>query len=94
MTAQKLLALFASVFAFAAVTSSCANPEQVGVPPPAAQKLWGDMKPIVSVKELMRDMIDPGSDYVFDAVGGVGTRRAPSIRGPRPTGTACGSAES
>ena len=27
------------------------------------------MKPVVSVKELMRDMIDPASDYVFDAVG-------------------------
>jgi hypothetical protein len=38
--------------------------------PPAAQSpaLWGEMKPIVSVKELMRDMIDPASDYVFDAV--------------------------
>jgi hypothetical protein len=33
--------------------------------------LWGDMKPVVSVKELMRDMIDPASDYVFDAVGTV-----------------------
>src|SRR5262245_54105098 len=30
--------------------------------------LWGDLKPIVSVKELMRDMLDPASDYVFDAV--------------------------
>jgi hypothetical protein len=29
------------------------------------------MKPIVSVKELMRDFIDPASDYVFDAVGTV-----------------------
>jgi cytochrome c556 len=26
------------------------------------------MKPVVSVKELMRDMIDPASDYIFDAV--------------------------
>ncbi len=40
--------------------------------PPAAQSssptLWGDMKPVVSVKELMRDMLDPASDYIFDAV--------------------------
>jgi len=26
------------------------------------------MKPIVSVKELMRDMIDPASDFVFDSI--------------------------
>ena len=26
------------------------------------------MKPVVSVKELMRDMLDPASDYIFDAV--------------------------
>jgi len=83
MTARKLLALFASVFAFAAVTSSCANPKQVVPPPPAAQKLWGDMKPIVSVKELMRDMIDPGSDYVFDAVGGVDNKKGSVETYPR-----------
>jgi len=35
---------------------------------PATQPLWGDMKPLVSVKELMRDMLDPASDYIFDAV--------------------------
>jgi len=33
-----------------------------------ATKLWGDMKPVVSVKELMRDMIDPIADNIFDAV--------------------------
>ena len=38
------------------------------------QELWGDLKPVVSVKELMRDMIDPASDFVFDAVGTVMTR--------------------
>src|SRR6185369_3230719 len=30
-----------------------------------------DLTPVVSVKELMRDMIDPASDYVFDSVGAV-----------------------
>jgi hypothetical protein len=38
------------------------------------QELWGDLKPVVSVKELMRDMIDPASDFVFDAVGTVLTK--------------------
>ena len=32
------------------------------------QKLWGDMKPVVSVKELMRDLIDPLADNIFEAV--------------------------
>jgi hypothetical protein len=32
-------------------------------------QLWGEMKPIVSVKELMRDMLDPIADNIFDAVG-------------------------
>ncbi len=36
--------------------------------PIAPQQLWGDLKPVVSVKELMRDMIDPASDFIFDAV--------------------------
>jgi len=33
-----------------------------------APHLWGDLKPIVSVKELMRDMLDPAADNIFDAV--------------------------
>src|SRR5581483_11767718 len=37
-------------------------------PKPEAAALWGEMKPVVSVKELMRDMIDPASDYIFDAI--------------------------
>jgi hypothetical protein len=31
--------------------------------------LWGDVKPTVSVKELMKYMIDPASDNIFNAVG-------------------------
>jgi len=33
------------------------------------------MKPVVSVKELMRDMLDPASDYIFDAVKIVTTKK-------------------
>jgi hypothetical protein len=66
---------------FAGVSSACsrttpASPKQA--PAPAAaheQALWGDLKPVVSVKELMRDMIDPASDLVFDSVGTVITKR-------------------
>jgi hypothetical protein len=81
MNAYRLLALFGGVFAFAAVTSSCAAPKQP--PPPAAQQLWGDMKPIVSVKELMRDMIDPASDYIFDAIGETDTKQGTVITEPK-----------
>jgi len=55
-----------------AVVSACgpsAKPASNSSPATAPpQVLWGDMKPVVSVKELMRDMIDPASDYIFDAV--------------------------
>jgi len=50
--------------------TACSSPTPA--PPPAspqAQELWGEIQPIVSVKELMRDLIDPASDNVFDAVG-------------------------
>src|SRR3954469_8579016 len=41
--------------------SACSpsKPPAPAVTTPAAQALWGDMKPVVSVKELMHDMIDP-----------------------------------
>src|SRR6476469_5856137 len=48
-----------------AVTCSCSS-SVASVP---ATRLWGDLKPVVSVKELMRDMIDPLADNIFDAVG-------------------------
>ena len=37
--------------------------------------LWGDLKPVVSVKELMRDMLDPASDFIFDSVSTVSTKK-------------------
>ncbi|MES1256596.1 MAG: hypothetical protein ABUS56_13355 [Acidobacteriota bacterium] len=37
-------------------------------PPPPTSALLGDMKAVVSVKELMQHMIDPVSDNIFDAV--------------------------
>jgi|SRR6478672_1015438 hypothetical protein len=49
-----------------------ANSSPATTPP---QALWGDLKPVVSVKELMRDMIDPASDYIFDAVKIVTTKK-------------------
>jgi len=52
----------------AGILSSACSPSKPNPAAPPAPALWGDMKPIVSVKELMRDMIDPAADNIFDAV--------------------------
>lgn len=56
--------------------SACSSPKSSPQPssapslpaPVSPQQLWGDLKPVVSVKELMRDMLDPASDFIFDSV--------------------------
>src|SRR5215471_7013973 len=58
-----------TIAALVAVTCSCSSSVAPPASPVAAAKLWGDLKPVVSVKELMRDMIDPLADNIFDAVG-------------------------
>src|SRR6476659_2770588 len=50
------------------LVSGCSSSKPAPAPAPPPQALWGDMKPIVSVKELMQYMIDPASDYIFDSV--------------------------
>jgi hypothetical protein len=59
----------ARLIVFIAFASSCSSSSS-RTPPVAAPRaeLWGDLKPVVSVKELMRDMIDPLADSIFDAV--------------------------
>ena len=47
---------------------SACSPSKPTPPPAQPPALWGDMKPVVSVKELMRDMLDPAADNIFDAV--------------------------
>src|SRR3982074_1440410 len=49
------------------ITAGCSSGKPTP-PPPRASDLWGDMKPVVSVKELMRDMLDPIADNIFDSV--------------------------
>jgi hypothetical protein len=63
----------AGLFALGVSTTGCSSPKQIPSPR-ATPELWGELKPVVSVKELMRDMIDPASDYVFDAVKTVVTK--------------------
>ena len=62
--------------------AACSSSNSAPVSPPAT-RLWGDMKPIVSVKELMDLMIDPASDYVFDSIGTIITREKTTEIQPR-----------
>ena len=64
---MKLIAC-AALVALGVLASGCA-PSKPAAPPPPAPKLWGDMVPVVSVKELMRDLIDPLADNIFESVG-------------------------
>src|SRR5579872_5547309 len=86
MSKRTPLVAGALVVAFAALAPACSSPKtslssssSASAPrlpaPVGPQALWGDLKPVVSVKELMRDMLDPASDYIFDAVKIVQTRK-------------------
>jgi len=52
-------------------------------PQPHASALWGDFKAVVSVKELMKYMIDPVADNIFNAVGSVMTKDGIEEREPK-----------
>jgi hypothetical protein len=70
------LALLAMTLAGCSSPGSKAAPAKTtDAPPQFAAPLWGDLKPIVSVKELMKFMIDPVADNLFDAVGTTVTSR-------------------
>ena len=77
--------LLLSVSTLACSRSAAAPPQRsvAASAPPRALELWGDLKPVVSVKELMRDMIDPASDFVFDAVGTVITKKQRTEKSPK-----------
>jgi hypothetical protein len=61
--------------------SGCSSSKPEGAPaaataaPAVPAALWGDMKPVVSVKELMKYMIDPIADNIFNAVGSTLTKK-------------------
>jgi hypothetical protein len=87
MHCRRLFAVCAGLSTLVVLLSGC-SPAKSSTPPPSAtptptQVLWGDMKPIVSVKELMRYMIDPASDYIFDAVKIVTTKSGTVEKLPR-----------
>jgi hypothetical protein len=72
----------ASLCALLILSAACSSSD---TPAAASQpaKLWGDMTPIVSVKELMDGMIDPASDYVFDSIGTIITTEKTTEIQPR-----------
>jgi len=63
-----VVAVAASLFLASAVWSQCSKPAAPPSQNGARARLIGDMKPVVSVKELMANMIDPIADNIFDAV--------------------------
>jgi hypothetical protein len=73
--------LFGSLLGLILVLPACSSSSSPApaTPPAAASTpapvLWGDMKPVVSVKELMRYTIDPLADNIFDAVKTVVTKQ-------------------
>src|SRR5450432_2493400 len=71
----RLIALAGVVFLGALVSSQCSQPGPAPLTqapassvPHVAAPLLAEMKPVVSVKELMQYMIDPIADNIFDAV--------------------------
>lgn len=63
--------------------SSSSSAAPAAPAPASAPALWGEFKPVVSVKELMRDVIDPLSDNVFNAVSVITTRHGAVETAPK-----------
>jgi hypothetical protein len=76
------IAAGAGMIVLGVFVSACASPKPAPAPPPP-QQLWGDLKPVVSVKEFMRDVIDPMSDNIFDSVKEERTKRGTIVTEPK-----------
>jgi len=63
----RLVSLAGALFLATLTVSVCSKPAPVGSSS-GAPPLLGEMTPVVSVKELMKNMIDPVADNIFDAV--------------------------
>ena len=64
---SRLISFAAVLFLAICTFSVCSKPAPAESPSAAAGAL-GEMTPVVSVKELMQNMIDPVADNIFDAV--------------------------
>jgi hypothetical protein len=76
------LAAGAGSLVLGVLVSDCSSSKPTPAPPHASE-LWGDLKPVVSVKELMKYMIDPVADNIFNAVGSVVTKNGVVDREPK-----------
>jgi hypothetical protein len=80
----RLVAVGAWLFVGSLVWSHCSKP---GAPSssarPDAAPLIGPLTPVVSVRELMRDMIDPIADNIFDAVWWEDTKQGSIAHAPK-----------
>jgi cytochrome c556 len=72
----------AGLFVIGTLTPACSASKPTA-PPPQATQLWGDMKPIVSVKELMRDMLDPLADNIFQSVATITDKNGTTEKVPK-----------
>ncbi|HJZ76760.1 MAG TPA: hypothetical protein VKE51_33725 [Vicinamibacterales bacterium] len=82
MSGGSRLAACVGFLVLGAFTHACSSSQSKAARPPATE-LWGDMKAVVSVKELMRDMLDPIADNIFDAVSIVDNRSGTVEVGPK-----------
>ena len=64
---RQRLSLYVGFLVLGIVAHACSGSKSKP-DPRSTTELWGDMKAVVSVKELMRDMLDPIADNIFDAV--------------------------
>ena len=65
---QRFIVVISGLCVVGVMAPSCSGSKSAPTPTSSKAALWGDMRPVVSVKELMRDMIDPASDYIFNSV--------------------------
>jgi len=69
----------AGLVLLSATITACSSSKAAPTPAQATNTpqapLWGDLKPVVSVKELMKYMIDPVADNIFNAVGSTITKK-------------------
>ena len=68
------LVLLGAAIAGCSSSSPTPTPAQATNTPQSAV-LWGDLKPVVSVKELMKYMFDPVAENLFNAVGSTVTKQ-------------------
>jgi hypothetical protein len=64
---MKSFVIFAAPCVLCALMLACTSPKSAPTGG-GASAFWGEMRPVVSVKELMHDMIDPAADNIFGSV--------------------------